>query len=220
MKRISALLLAVLMLMSISLTSCKKDDKKETDTSVDYVSIKTDEKDISDTEDNKATDVGDQNSSLKGETGSEEETAEPVKKDGPVITLVCDKTSVSAGDTVEVIINITDAPDAACFTVHIDATGLKYTGSEAVEPGELILQDNHEKCVNGTPFELTGIYMTCGDLKDKDVYKVTFVVSDDVKGGDTASLSISCSTFHLATDGIGNNTKEVVDSVMCICSSS
>ena len=133
----------------------------------------------------------------------------------PVISLTADKKTVSPGDTVKVTVNISDAPLVACYEVSVFADEkLVYIDAEECDKSEMINDGTYKETENPY-FFMSGIILTACDLIDNDMFTITYSVDDNAVSGDELSLTVSSSSFMLATDTSGNEAYEVLGNVTC-----
>ena len=133
----------------------------------------------------------------------------------PVISLVADKETVSPGDTVNVTVNISNAPLTACYEISVFADEkLSFVDSRETDKSEMINEGVYNE--TDTPyFFMTGIIFSACDLTDNDMFVITYRVSEDAVSGDELSLTVNTSSFHLATDETGDETADIFNSVLC-----
>lgn len=133
----------------------------------------------------------------------------------PVISLSADTEEAAPGDTVNITVNISDAPLVACYEISVFADErLIYIDSEECDKSEMINEGTYKE-TEKPYFYMSGISLTACDLIDNDVFVITYTVDEDAASGEELSLTVSTSSFMLATDETGNDTQEVFNKTTC-----
>lgn len=149
--------------------------------------------------------------------GTEETTASEnnqVNTVVPRIKLVLDSAAVVAGETVDIAVNISEAPLTACFDVFVYAPQqLTYESSDSLH-SELIIASNIVESDNGKYVAVRGMVATTCDLSDDSVCVIQYKVSEDVKSGDELVLTVQVPLYQIGTDENGNDVYSVSESVV------
>ncbi len=133
----------------------------------------------------------------------------------PVISLVADKETVTPGDTVNITVNVSEAPLVACYEMSVFADEkLSFIDSRQTDKSEMINEGVYKE-TDAPFFFMSGMIFTACDLTDNDMFVITYRVSEDAVSGEELSLTVSTSSFLLATDETGNETEDIFNNVLC-----
>lgn len=147
-----------------------------------------------------------------GTAGDTTEGDESEKTDVPVVSVICDKTTVTAGEEIEVRVHIDNAPRTACFDVYVVADEtMSYVSSESFS-AELILASN---VVEDDPQTVIvrGMVAATADIYDKEVCTIKYKVSEDAKAGTKVSFSLLCPLYQIGFDESGNDVYSLGDNI-------
>ncbi len=148
-------------------------------------------------------------------SNTEETTANSTSADDsmPVVSLVSDKTTVSAGEEITVNVHIKNAPLTACFDIYVYAdASLSYITSQT-EASEMMLAANVDETDEMKPVVIRGIVAAAYDILDDDICTITYIVNEDVPAGTKITLSVQVPSYQLALDKSGNDVYSVNDSM-------
>lgn len=134
---------------------------------------------------------------------------ESVAEVAPVVSLVSEKTTVSPGEEITLLLNIKDAPLTACFDVYVYADDyLEYVTSETVS-SELILAENSEEKNGEEYFVVRGMVASTYDVFDEDICTVTYKVSEAAAAGTKINLTLQAPIYRIGFDESGNDVYNV-----------
>ncbi|MBR3768033.1 MAG: hypothetical protein IKL10_07335 [Clostridia bacterium] len=133
----------------------------------------------------------------------------------PVVSLICDNTEVSAGDTVSVYIHIKDALYTACFDIYVYADEKLVFESEEAEVlnANLIMAANIMDEDTDDYVAVRGIVSTTYDLPDNNIYRLDYKVSGDATSGDKLSVMAQVPTYQVGFDKSGNDVYSVEEEI-------
>lgn len=147
------------------------------------------------------------------ETAGEESTTEEASA-VPVVSLLCDDTSVKAGDTVELKVNIKYSPFTACFDIYVFADeGFVYE-KNTVTPCEMILVANNDNKDGNEKVAIRGVVAETYDLPDNDICTITYKVSEDAASGDVINVILQVPSYQLGLDESGNDVYSVNEDII------
>ncbi len=145
------------------------------------------------------------------ETTAEDNNAAAV---APRIKLVLDSAAVVAGETVEISVNISDAPLSACFDISVYSPRLLSYESSSASHSEFIIASNVVESEDTECVDVQGMVARTCDLLDDNVCVIRYKVSEDVKTGDKLVLTVRVPSYSLGTDESGNDTYSVAADVI------
>lgn len=122
-----------------------------------------------------------------------------------LVSLVCDKTEVSAGDSVTVTIHMNECDKVACFQYELTCDEkLVSENSEQLDIGEFTVFENEE----GNTLTIAGMVATVYDVKGMDIYSITYKIPDDVSSGTKLKVQLAVTQYMTGLDDYGDETKE------------
>ncbi len=153
-------------------------------------------------------------SAEKTEGGTGDTTGEASQYPSPVIRLIQDSAAVLPGETVDVILHISNAPLTACFDIYVYAPPeLAYDSSKTLH-SELIVASNSVDYESAECVVVRGMVATTCDLTDDNISVITFTVPEDVKSGDELLISLQVPLYQLGTDEGGSDVYSVSANVI------
>ena len=148
-------------------------------------------------------------------SGNNEHTEDEAEKEAPVISLLCDNTLVSAGDEIEIKVNISQAPLTACFDVYVlSEAALTYVSSETQASGLILAANIDETAEDGGRVVVRGMVASTYDVLDEDVCIVTYKVADEAESGSKINLTLQVPIYQVGFDKSGNDVYDVNSSVI------
>ncbi len=150
-----------------------------------------------------------------GTDGGNDSTSDDLStgKGTPVVSLLCDKTAVSAGEEIEVRVHVDNAPRTACFDIYVQADEAAfYISSESFVP-EMIIASNVEES-DPQSVIIRGMVAATFDVYDRDVCTISYKISEDVEAGSKISLSLRCPLYQLGLDASGNEVYSVGENIV------
>lgn len=149
--------------------------------------------------------------SAGNQNGTDDETTAAV--DAPVISVVCDKATVTAGEEIEVKVHIGNAPLTACFDIYVMADDAVSYISSKNPSSELILASNLEEEGGTSQVVIRGMVASTYDVLDENVCIIKYKVSDAAAAGTKISFSLKCPLYQVGLDESGNDVYSVEGNV-------
>ena len=132
----------------------------------------------------------------------------------PQVKLVLDSAAVIAGETVDISVNVSQAPLSACFDIYIySPEQLAYVSSQPSH-SEFIIASNLVESEDTECVAVQGMVARTCDLLDDNICVISYKVSDDVKTGDKLVLTVRVPSYSVGTDESGNDTYSVGEDVI------
>ena len=147
------------------------------------------------------------------EPSAEESTTEEAPA-VPVVSLLCDDTSVKAGDTVELKVNVSHSPFTACFDIYVFADKGFIYEKNTVTPCEMILVANNDAKDGVEKVAIRGVVAETYDLPDNDICTITYKVSEDAASGDVINVILQVPSYQLGLDESGNDVYSVNEDII------
>ncbi len=132
----------------------------------------------------------------------------------PKVKLVLDSAAVIAGETVDVAVNISEAPLTACFDIYVFAPEqLIYESSNSLH-SELIIASNVVEREEKECVAVRGMVATTCDLLDDNICVIQYKVPEDAKSGDEIVFAVQVPLFQIGTDANGSDVYSVSSDVV------
>ena len=151
--------------------------------------------------------------SCSSSDGEETTDNQALNETAPVVSLLAEKQSVKAGDTVEVTINIKNSPYTACFDIFVVSDELFVYENSDVYSNGMVLETNYDDTPGGS-FVINGFVVETVNLEDADICTVTYTVSEQAKAGDIINVMLSVPSFQVGIDESGNDVLDVEASLI------
>ncbi len=132
----------------------------------------------------------------------------------PVVSLVCDNTTVKAGETVELRVNVRNSLFTACFDIYVIADELLVYESNRTSAGSMMMAANFEEKDGISRVAIRGIVAETYDLPDNDICTVTYKVSEEAVTGDVINVILQVPSYQLGLDESGNDVYSVNDEII------
>lgn len=150
----------------------------------------------------------------KTEENGSETTGNASQGPSPVIRLIQDSAAVVPGETVDVMLHISNAPLTACFDIYVYAPSrLVYESSNTLH-SELIVASNSVEYESTECVVVRGMVATTCDLTDDNICVVTYTVPEDAKSGDELPITLQVPLYQLGTDDSGSDVYSVSANVI------
>ncbi len=144
-------------------------------------------------------------SSEKGEETTENFSENEI---APVISLKTEKLSVKAGETVDVVVNVKNAPFTACFDIFVVDDELFAYNDNDISSNGMIIAANYEESSEGK-LAIQGYVAETVNLEDADICTVTYTVSEQAEAGDIINVMLQVPSYQLGIDESGNDVIDV-----------
>ena len=154
-------------------------------------------------------------SACKGNGDEQTTSATDALGNSPIVSVLCESTEVSAGDTVEIFVHIAQSKYTACFDIYLYADEqLEYQSAIAKGSDQsLILAANLMDDETGEYVAVRGIVASTTDIMDDDIYSIEYKVADDVESGAKLCVNIQVPAYQLGIDERGDEVYSVTEDV-------
>lgn len=127
----------------------------------------------------------------------------------PVVSLKTDNTAVKAGESVEIVVNISQSPLTACFDIYVVSDSLLIYEKNSASAGEMMMAANFKEEDGVERVAIRGISAQTFDLPDNDVCTITYKVSEEAVTGDVINIVLQVPSYQLGLDESGNDVYSV-----------